>query len=382
MKPLYWTRILAAPYTSPLPSPIVTTPSTPHPPDETDSLPTPPSAPTTPSTIIPPPPSVTQPTIETPPSAPILWQEIDEMPLDDLTAFTELFARRAVIPVKPKEVPDKRTKVQTVKVLDSKRSQSVGIFARSLHLDFSEIENAIYHCDTSVVRPEQLTQIMAMKANDEELAQIREAAQLGAPLDPPEDFLLRIANCSYSAERISCIVFQAEFDEKCNGIMRKVETLTQLCQFLLESQPLRDLLSIILTLGNYMNGGNHQRGQADGFGLEILGKLKDVKSSDSKTTLLHYIVKTYVVEGRKKGNLLENLQLPIPLPSEVKDAKDVDFPELEAQVRELVEKIKGMFVDSFLIFFNVVGRVGLVRKSNPLKCFCRHCLFKFRSDST
>lgn len=27
-----------------------------------------------------------------------------------------------------------------------------------------------------------------------------------------------------------------------------------------------------------MNGGNMQRGQADGFGLEILAKLKDVKS--------------------------------------------------------------------------------------------------------
>lgn len=26
-----------------------------------------------------------------------------------------------------------------------------------------------------------------------------------------------------------------------------------------------------------MNGGNRQRGQADGFGLEILAKLRDVK---------------------------------------------------------------------------------------------------------
>lgn len=31
-----------------------------------------------------------------------------------------------------------------------------------------------------------------------------------------------------------------------------------------------------------MNGGNGQRGQADGFGLEILAKLKDVKVSKNK----------------------------------------------------------------------------------------------------
>ena len=43
------------------------------------------------------------------------------------------------------------------------------------------------------------------------------------------------------------------------------------------SEPLKQLFAIILTLGNYMNGGNCQRGQADGFGLEILSKLKDVK---------------------------------------------------------------------------------------------------------
>lgn len=37
-------------------------------------------------------------------------------------------------------------------------------------------------------------------------------------------------------------------------------------------------MGLVLAFGNYMNGGNRTRGQADGFGLEILPKLKDVKS--------------------------------------------------------------------------------------------------------
>lgn len=49
-------------------------------------------------------------------------------------------------------------------------------------------------------------------------------------------------------------------------------------QFLMTSEGLKKVLAIILALGNYMNGGNRQRGQADGFGLEILPKLRDVKS--------------------------------------------------------------------------------------------------------
>lgn len=40
----------------------------------------------------------------------------------------------------------------------------------------------------------------------------------------------------------------------------------------------KEILGLILAFGNYMNGGNRTRGQADGFGLEILPKLKDVKS--------------------------------------------------------------------------------------------------------
>lgn len=56
-----------------------------------------------------------------------------------------------------------------------------------------------------------------------------------------------------------------------------------LFQFLMTSESLKKLFAIILTLGNYMNGGNGQRGQADGFGLEILSKLKDVKVRETSS---------------------------------------------------------------------------------------------------
>ena len=54
------------------------------------------------------------------------------------------------------------------------------------------------------------------------------------------------------------------------------------------------VLGIILALGNYMNGGNRQRGQADGFSIDILPKIKDVKSKDNTLTLIFYVVKLYI----------------------------------------------------------------------------------------
>ena len=47
----------------------------------------------------------------------------------------------------------------------------------------------------------------------------------------------------------------------------------------MQSMNLQRVLSLILTFGNVMNGTNPQRGQADGFHIEILPKIKDVKSA-------------------------------------------------------------------------------------------------------
>lgn len=54
------------------------------------------------------------------------------------------------------------------------------------------------------------------------------------------------------------------------------------CVQALQSGPeVMQVLGLVLAFGNFMNGGNRTRGQADGFALDILPKLKDVKSSVS-----------------------------------------------------------------------------------------------------
>uniref|UniRef100_A0A182VHZ2 FH2 domain-containing protein n=1 Tax=Anopheles merus TaxID=30066 RepID=A0A182VHZ2_ANOME len=271
-----------------------------------------------------------------------LWQELEETSLDNLDEFTELFSRQVIIP-KLREKVEKPEK--TVKILDCKRSQNVGIFAKSLHVEWDEIECAIYHCDTSVVSLEAMQKILEIKASDEELMQIRDYAESSLannnnaiPLDQPEQFLLRISSISFFSERISCIVFQAEFEEHYKGVSRKLKTVKQTCEFLVESEELKHLFSIILTLGNFMNGGNRTRGQADGFGLEILSKLKDVKSADTNTTLLHFIIRTYISQCRKSGIILQEIKLPIPDPGDLDKSVLVDYDDCRMQLTMLRSK--------------------------------------------
>lgn len=267
-----------------------------------------------------------------------LWQEIDETSLDNMNEFTELFSRQ---PLEPKQKTDtiKPVKIKNIKILDSKRSQNVGIFARSLHVDIEDIEQAIYNIDTSVVNLDILQHIMVIRGTSDELEAIKKAADGEVPLDAPEQFLLKIDQISFSSERISCIILQHEFDEISNGFCRRLKNLKELSEYMICSENLKMLFSIILTLGNYMNGGNRVRGQADGFGLEILGKLKDVKSKDNKITLLHFIVKTYIHRHRKEGIALHDISLPIPEPCDIERAYNTDFDEVKDKINNLRRKI-------------------------------------------
>lgn len=88
-----------------------------------------------------------------------LWAEIDEIPLENLCKFTDLFSRQIVARKQTMKKVETKPKVEAVKLLDSKRSQNVGILAQSLHVEFQEIENAIYNFDTSIVSLEALQQI-------------------------------------------------------------------------------------------------------------------------------------------------------------------------------------------------------------------------------
>ncbi|XP_017769907.1 PREDICTED: protein cappuccino isoform X2 [Nicrophorus vespilloides] len=304
MKPLYWTRILVRQRAA-MNNPAV---------DSTDS-----------------------PTGDAQP----LWLHLDEVTLDNLTEFTDLFSRQVVTSKPTKKKVEAKPKAEAIKLLDSKRSQNVGILAQSLHVEIHEIEAAIYNFDTSVVSLEALQQIYEARASGEELELIKSHVQdkPELALDKPEQFLYDLAEISNFAERISCFMFITEFDESLAAIEVTLSNIKNTCKFLTTNESLKEVMAIILTLGNYMNGGNMSRGQADGFGLEILAKLKDVKSKDSQTTLLHYIVRLCV---KKLENPLSNVNnLPVPKLSDISGAASVNFDDLHGTLNNLQKKLNG-----------------------------------------
>uniref|UniRef100_A0ACB8G643 Uncharacterized protein n=1 Tax=Sphaerodactylus townsendi TaxID=933632 RepID=A0ACB8G643_9SAUR len=153
-------------------------------------------------------------------------------------------------------------------------------------------------------------------------------------LDKPEQFLYELSQISNFAERAQCIIFLSVFSEGITAVHRKVDVINRVSKELLDMITVKEVLGLILAFGNYMNGGNRTRGQADGFGLEILPKLKDVKSRDTRINLVDYVV-IYFLRHYDKEAGTDKSVFPLPEPQDFFQASQLKFEDLIKDLRKL-----------------------------------------------
>ncbi|XP_023805097.1 formin-2 isoform X2 [Oryzias latipes] len=265
----------------------------------------------------------------------LVWETIDE-PNVDFEEFVELFSKTAM---KQKKQPlsDTITKSkakQVVKLLNNKRSQTVGILMSSLHLDMKDIRHSVLNLDNTVVDLETLQALYENRAQQEELDKIdkhmksSQGKDNAKPLDKPEQFLYQLSLIPNFSGRLFCILFQSSFSECMTSITKKLDTLQKVCKALQDSETVKRILGLVLAFGNYMNGGNRTRGQADGFSLDILPKLKDVKSSDSTKSLLSYITAYYLKHFDEDAGR-DTCVFPLPEPHDLFQASQMKFEDFQ-----------------------------------------------------
>ena len=273
----------------------------------------------------------------------VIWEDLDDIPIEE-EEFDSLFSRNVVKP-KPKEEKKvaKPKSEKPASIIDSKRSQNIGILLRSTHLDIARIEEVVYQFELSV-DAEVLQQVQEVQATPDELEAIRAHVKTNPekPLDTPDQFLHDLANLSFLNERITCIMFQTKFSDAMAEIENRLNNIRSCCDFLTTSTSMKNMFAVTLACGNYMNGGNRQRGQADGFSIEILPKIKDVKSNTNTLNLLAYIVRFCILKFDENRGTQE-ATLPIPEPSDLEKCQHIDF-EVErgecGKVKRQLEKAK------------------------------------------
>ncbi|KAF9667806.1 hypothetical protein SADUNF_Sadunf15G0061700 [Salix dunnii] len=237
----------------------------------------------------------------------MVWDEINDGSLrfdDDLietlfgytTANNKILLRNEVSTSKSSSNPAPAAQVF---ILDPRKSQNTAIVLKSLAISRKEILDALL--EGHGLNSDVLEKLTRISPTQEEAVKIIQYRGSPSKLADAESFLHHILKAIPSAFiRINAMLFRSNYDSEILHLKESLQTLESGCKELRTRGLFLKLLEAILKAGNRMNAGT-SRGNAQGFNLTALRKLSDVKSTDGKTTLLHFVVEQVVrSEGRRR----------------------------------------------------------------------------------
>ncbi|XWS34883.1 hypothetical protein CRYUN_Cryun21dG0075500 [Craigia yunnanensis] len=185
-----------------------------------------------------------------------------------------------------------------IMVLDARKSQNIAIVLKSLALSRRELLEALN--EGQGLDADTVEKLMRIAPTEEEQSQILDFNGDPTRLADAESFLFHILKAIPSAfTRLNAMQFRSNYDLEILNMKESLQILELGCKELRSQRLFMKLLEAILKAGNRMNAGT-ARGNAQAFSLTSLPKLSDVKSTDGKTTLLHFVVEEVVrSEGKK-----------------------------------------------------------------------------------
>lgn len=204
-----------------------------------------------------------------------------------LNFATQMKVQKNAEALEEKPQPTKK-KVKELRVLDPKTAQNLSIFLGSYRMPYEDIKNIILEVNEDLLT-EALIQNLVKYLPEQKV--LNELAQLKNEYDDlcePEQFGAVISSVKMLRPRLNSILFKLTFEEHVNNIKPSIIAVTLACEELKKSESFNRLLELVLLVGNYMNSGS-RNAQSLGFKINFLCKIRDTKSADQKTTLLHFI---------------------------------------------------------------------------------------------
>ncbi|KAF2311382.1 hypothetical protein GH714_022170 [Hevea brasiliensis] len=192
-------------------------------------------------------------------------------------------------------------------ILEPRKSQNKAIVLKSLAISRKEILDSLL--EGQGLTTDILEKLARIAPTQEEEAKILQFIDNPSKLADAESFLYHILKAVPSAFlRINAMLFRSNYDAEILHLKESLQTLEMGCQALRTRGLFLKLLEAILKAGNRMNAGT-SRGNAQGFNLTALRKLSDIKSTDGKTTLLHFLVEQVARSEGKRHVLKRNRSL-------------------------------------------------------------------------
>uniref|UniRef100_A0A7N4P900 Formin like 1 n=1 Tax=Sarcophilus harrisii TaxID=9305 RepID=A0A7N4P900_SARHA len=179
-----------------------------------------------------------------------------------------------------------------VTLIEANRAKNLAITLRKGNLSTDQICQAIETYDLQALSLDFLELLTRFLPTEYELSLIGRYEKEQRPVEELSDedrFMLRFSRIPRLSERMATLAFLGNFPDTAQLLMPQLNAIIAASISLKSSDKLRNILEIVLAFGNYMNSS--KRGAAYGFRLQSLDALLEMKSTDRKQTLLHYLVK-------------------------------------------------------------------------------------------
>ncbi|XP_053192363.1 protein diaphanous homolog 3-like [Scomber japonicus] len=265
------------------------------------------------------------------------WVRADE----DQYAKPELLSRVALTfgsqraaKKEEEDLEDKKSikkRIKELKVLDPKIAQNLSIFLGSFRMPYQEIRRMILEVDEEQLTEPMIQNLVKHLPEQEQLNALAKYKNEYANLSEPEQFGVVMSSVKRLHPRLSHILFRLQFEEQIHNLRPDILAVNAACDEVRKSRSFGRLLELVLLLGNYMNAGS-RNAQSYGFDLSSLCKLKDTKSADQKTTLLHFLARVCEEEFPDVIKFIEDLE-------HVDRASRVSAENLEKSLRQMERQL-------------------------------------------
>ncbi|KAM9596213.1 formin-like protein 1 isoform 1-T1 [Trichechus inunguis] len=177
-------------------------------------------------------------------------------------------------------------------LIEANRAKNLAITLRKGNLGADRICQAIETYDLQTLGLdflELLTRFLPTEYEHSLIARFEREKRPIEELSDEDRFMLRFSRIPRLPERMATLTFLGNFPDTAQMLMPQLNAIIAASMSIKSSDKLRQILEIVLAFGNYMNSS--KRGAAYGFRLQSLDVLLEMKSTDRKQTLLHYLVK-------------------------------------------------------------------------------------------
>lgn len=218
-----------------------------------------------------------------------MWQDVDEeytLPTGELERLFKKEDPRK----KEKASTARSTSAQTrVSLISKKRSQNLAIMLSRCKFSYADVALSIKSMDERMSIDQALA-LLQFAPQPDEVEAVTEFLKTGdtSALDQPEQFIAAVMHVPHYSDRLQAIVTQLQFKERLADVTTYLNNVAYAVGEVSNSAALKKMLEVILSLGNFLNH-NTFRGGAWGFRLESLVRLSELKSSDRRVTLLHFL---------------------------------------------------------------------------------------------